>query len=124
MKSIARTFTYFLLFVFIASACGKEKKTTKAGVKMQEFIQEISFYTRTHNPQFILIPQNGEELIYNDIEEENGLNQTFLSCVDGWAVEELFYNGDPGVDDYRLNMSLLSNLFLLKKVIWKKVFKN
>ena len=93
-----------MLFILLISACGKEKKTTKASVKMQEFIQEISQYTRSYNSSFILIPQNGEELIYNDLEEEKGLNQAFISSVNGWAIEELFYNGDPGVDDYRLAM--------------------
>lgn len=94
----------FILSIFILSACGKEKKTTKAGVKMQEFIQEISYYTRNQKPNFILIPQNGEELIYTDLEEEKGVNQVFLNSIDGWGIEELFYNGDKGTDEYRLNM--------------------
>lgn len=99
LKSIS-----FLFFIILFSACGKEKKTTKAGVKMQEFIQEIAQYTRGYNPQFILIPQNGEELLYADLEEEKGISQTFLNSIDGWGIEELFYNGDKSVDEYRLNM--------------------
>ncbi len=94
----------FIAFLLLLVACGKEKKTTKAGVKMQEFIQEIGHYTRGYNSQFILIPQNGEELLYTDLDEEKGINQTFLNSIDGWGIEELFYNGDKGADEYRLNM--------------------
>ncbi len=48
-----------LLFALIA-CCGfacKEKKTVKAGIKMQDFIISISNYARAQDPDFILIPQ-------------------------------------------------------------------
>lgn len=82
----------------------KEKKTVKAGVKMQDFIIAISEYARAQDPDFILIPQNGEEILFEDIDPEKGVNTRLIQAIDGYGVEELFYNGDYAPDDYRLGM--------------------
>jgi cysteinyl-tRNA synthetase, unknown class len=76
----------------------------KAGVKMQNFIISISEYARAQDPNFILIPQNGEELLFDDVDPENGVNANLVQAIDGYGVEELFYNGAGATDDYRLNM--------------------
>lgn len=90
-----------MLFLF---SC-KEKKTMKAGVKMQDFIIGISDYARSQDPDFILIPQNGEEILFEDIDPEKGLRSDLIQAIDGYGVEELFYNGDSyAPDDYRLGM--------------------
>lgn len=95
-----------VLFLLI-SLCGfscKEKKTVKAGVKMQDFIITISDYARAQDPDFILIPQNGEEILFDDIDPEKGINTRLIQAIDGYGVEELFYNGAYSPDDYRLGM--------------------
>lgn len=94
----------FLLAIGIVSGCGKEKRSMKKGEKMQDFIMEISSYSRSVDPDFIIIPQNGVELAFNKLDQENGLNESFLNAIDGFGVEELFYNGKLEVDDYRLGM--------------------
>ena len=71
---------------------------------MQTFICNIANYARAVNPTFIVVPQNGLELAFNGTDPENGLNMSFLSCIDGFGVEELFYNGTEGADQYRLDM--------------------
>lgn len=85
------------------SAC-KKKKVSKAATKMQNFIIEIADYSRTFDSDFIIIPQNGAELLYTDGEEENGLNSNFISHINGYGMEELFYNGGYEKDDYRFNL--------------------
>jgi cysteinyl-tRNA synthetase len=97
-----------ILFFFLAGSilfsC-KEKKTEKAGVRMQDFIIQISQYARAQDPDFILIPQNGEEVLFNDADPEKGLNTDLIQAINGYGVEELFYNnGAYSPDDYRLNM--------------------
>ncbi|WP_430405131.1 endo alpha-1,4 polygalactosaminidase [Fluviicola sp.] len=83
----------------------KEKKTVKAGIKMQDFIIAISDYARAQDPDFILIPQNGEEILFEDTDPEKGVNARLIQAIDGYGVEELFYNGDSyAPDDYRLGM--------------------
>jgi cysteinyl-tRNA synthetase len=93
------------IVIFGCSFSCKEKKTVKAGVKMQDFIIAISDYARAQDPNFILIPQNGEEVLFEDIDPEKGLNSNLIQAIDGYGVEELFYNGDSyAPDDYRLGM--------------------
>ena len=95
---------FLLIAILFLFAC-KEKKTVKAGIKMQEFIISISNYARAQDPDFILIPQNGEEILFEDIDPEKGLRADLIQAIDGYGVEELFYNGDSySPDDYRLGM--------------------
>lgn len=98
-----RKFLFFLLAGSAFFSC-KEKKTEKAGVRMQEFILAISEYARAQDPDFILIPQNGEEILFNDIDPEKGLRTDLIQAIDGYGVEELFFNGGYAPDDYRLGM--------------------
>lgn len=93
------------LFIVLAGLSCKERKTEKAGVKMQDFVIAISNYARSQDPDFILIPQNGEEILFNDIDPEKGLRADLMQAIDGYGIEELFYNGSSYTpDDYRLGM--------------------
>ncbi len=71
---------------------------------MQEFVINISNYFRSLDSDFIVIPQNGEELAFTDLDQESGLNTDYVNACDGMGVEELFYNGGLSVDDYRLGL--------------------
>lgn len=94
----------FLLFSFFFVACGKEKRSDRKGEKMQDFIVGISKYARSQDADFIVIPQNGVELAFNSLDAESGVKGSFMDAIDGFGVEELFYNGALAVDDYRLKM--------------------
>lgn len=94
---------FFLLILPYLLAC-KERKTEKAGVKMQDFIIAISDYARAQDPDFILIPQNGEEVLFEGIDPESAVNSRLVNAIDGYGVEELFFNGSYSPDDYRLAM--------------------
>lgn len=98
-----RKASFILLIALCGFAC-KEKKTVKAGVKMQDFIISISRFARAQDPDFILIPQNGEEVLFTDTDPDKGLRTDLIQAIDGYGVEELFYNGEYAPDDYRLNM--------------------
>lgn len=97
--------TLILLFGILAISACKERKTKKAGAKMQDFIIEISKFAREQDPDFILIPQNGEEVLFHDIDPDGTVNTDLVAAIDGFGVEELFYNnGSYAPDDYRLSM--------------------
>lgn len=97
--------TLLLFFGILALSACKEKKSRKAGVKMQDFIISISKFARAQDPHFILIPQNGEEVLFQDIDPDGTVNADLVAAIDGFGVEELFYNnGSYAPDDYRLNM--------------------
>lgn len=110
MKKFLLAFAVLLLVSFSP----KENKTTKAGLKMQEFVIGLSDYARKIKPGFIIVPQNGAELAFNKLNPDAGTNAAYLNAVDGFGIEELFYNEKSKVDSYRLKM--LQKLALKKKI--------
>src|SRR6218665_20822 len=94
----------FPFIVALAVIGCKARKSEKAGKRMQNFVIELSNYARGMDNDFILIPQNGSELLFNDVDPDGDLNMAFINAIDGYGNEEVFYNGDFSQDDYRLNM--------------------
>jgi len=98
---------YKLFFMFFFLTCSKGSQpdpTEKLGEKMQEFIVELSVYAKLQSPQFIIIPQNGIELAFTHLDPTNEFNIDFLNAIDGFGVEELFFNSNYQPDIYRLEM--------------------
>ena len=62
--------------------------------EMRDFVIGISEYARTNNPDFIIIPQNGVELITRNGEEDDSFSTAYLSAIDGNGQEDLFYGYD------------------------------
>lgn len=98
-----RIFSIAILFLVIFS-CSKEKRSDRKGPKMQEFVIAISDYARKQDANFIVIPQNGIELAFNDLAPEDGLNQEYFNAIDGVGIEELFFNVNALSDNERLDM--------------------
>jgi len=92
--------------ILALASCSKERKSTRAGEKMQDFVVAISDYAKSKNANFNIIPQNGEELLFTKLDGEDKLNERFVNAIDGYGVEELFYNEGFYPDDYRLQMLL------------------
>ncbi len=107
MKNITLIIIFFTLL-----SCSKQKLSDKAGLRMQEFVENISSYAKDLKPGFIIIPQNGPELAFKELDEENGLDNSYINAIDGIGIEELFYNGTYSTDNYRLE--------LLRKIAAKK----
>ncbi len=59
--------------------------------EMRKFIQAISWYSHQFNTDFIIIPQNGIDLITINGKPEGSLISAYLSAIDGVGQEELFY---------------------------------
>lgn len=95
----------FCLFIstFLTS-CFRERRSNKAGKKMQQFVENISEYARAKDSDFLIIPQNGPELSFNELDPESALSNEYLAAVDGFGMEEVFYNGESATDEYRLDM--------------------
>ncbi len=85
-------------------SCSKEKLSDRAAVKMREFVEDISSYAKKYNPHFIVIPQNGPELAFKDLSPDEGIDNSYLNAIDGFGIEELFYNGTYAPDNDRINM--------------------
>lgn len=97
--------TIFIVLILVTAFKPlKESNTTKAAYKMQDFVIDISKYARSIDSNFIVIPQNGPELAFEKINTNGKFKTTYLNAIDGIAVEDLFYNGKPKIDKYRLQM--------------------
>jgi len=62
--------------------------------EMRNFVIGISEYSRTIKTNFIIIPQNGIELVTINGEESDILADSYLSAIDGNGQEDLFYGYD------------------------------
>lgn len=107
--------TSLYAILFLTASCQKEKKSTEAAIKMQDFVIELSAYAKSIDPDFLIIPQNGEALCYLNANPESDLRTDYLAAIDGIGVEEIFYNGDLSIDTYRLSM--LQQLVASKKIM-------
>ncbi len=65
---------------------------------MRKFVQSISLYAKSYNPDFVIIPQNGHELLTHNGEEDGEEVQFYIDVIDGIGRESLFY-GDPGINN-------------------------
>lgn len=91
--------TMFLLCCsLVFASCSKERRSNKAGEKMQQFVQDISAYAKGIKSNFFIIPQNGSELAFNHLDPSEGRNEAYLSVIDGIGIEELFYDGNYSPD--------------------------
>ncbi len=114
----------FLLFFYLtfSLACSKQKRSNNAAYKMQDFVINIANYARSFNSKFIVIPQNGVELAFNNNEPNEGLNTNYMAAINAIGVEELFYNGKYALDSNRLFM--LKKLRLDKKIMVSEYVSN
>ncbi|MCX7861950.1 MAG: endo alpha-1,4 polygalactosaminidase [Bacteroidales bacterium] len=111
-----------LIILTVFLSCSKEQKTQKAAQKMQEFVTNISKYSRSIKSDFIIIPQNGVELAFNNLNSEEGIHSDYFNAIDGVGVEELFFNGNYSPDNERLSM--LRKLKSSKKILVSEYVTN
>lgn len=107
----------FCVFLLLSCSSQEEDSLTRSFREMQQFVVHIAQYARKHNPNFIIIPQNGPELAFKD-RELNGLNSQYMKSVDGFGIEELFYHGGLTPEEERnYRLSMLQQLKLTKKIM-------
>ena len=87
-----RKITFFLLscflFIWPLSYAGDEINYKQ---RMREFVQSVSRYAKARAPGFIVIPQNGHELMREGGETEGKPVAEYINAVDGAGQEDLFY---------------------------------
>lgn len=108
-----------ILFVF--ASCAKNKKMDSAAESIRDFVIHISQKAKTIQPNFIIIPQNGVEIAFNNQEISEGLNQNYLNAIDGIGVEVLFYNENYNLNQDRVNQ--LRQLVTDKKILVSEYVK-
>jgi cysteinyl-tRNA synthetase len=61
---------------------------------MREFVQKLSVWAKATQPDFIVIPQNGEQLASENGEPGGSPDLTYLNSIDGQGREDLYYGYD------------------------------
>ena len=89
----------FLLLVILVistiliSGCTNHEPTDGRNYRqdMRDFVQGISAFAKGIKPKFIVIPQNGHELITENGEKTGPPAMNYLNAIDGVGREDLFY---------------------------------
>ncbi|MFZ2907489.1 MAG: endo alpha-1,4 polygalactosaminidase [Cyclobacteriaceae bacterium] len=91
-----RTFKIWVVLLFVIVSCSEESR--KCDVpdldfrqEMREFVQEISTYSKSIDPDFLIIPQNGQEILTQDSEPDGSLATDYIAAIDAVGREDLFY---------------------------------
>ena len=58
---------------------------------MRDFVQNLSAYSKSINSTFLIIPQNGQELLTENGEETGTPVTAYINAIDGVGREDLFY---------------------------------
>ena len=61
---------------------------------MRDFVKEISNYAKAQDSDFIIIPQNGHELLTEDGNADGTPAEDYITAIDGVGREDLFYGYD------------------------------
>jgi cysteinyl-tRNA synthetase, unknown class len=61
---------------------------------MRQFVQRISRQAKSARPGFLVIPQNGQELLTENGDPEGPAAAAYIAAIDGIGREDLFYGYD------------------------------
>lgn len=82
---------YFLLFCICLVAQGNAQERQNYRQDMRNFVQGISAYAKAIRPNFVVIPQNGQELLTENGEDSGIPVSDYLKAIDAVGREDLFY---------------------------------
>ena len=110
--------TIFLITAILLCACQattQEKMGVDYRREMRQFVEKISSDAHAVNPDFIIVPQNGQELLVQGEGIQSGVDQEYIDSIDGIGREDLFYGyerddiaTDPTVSDIWLDYLMLA----------------
>ncbi len=87
------TYSLALLLLLLTVSCRRPNVTPCDDYRqaMRDFVVRISETARAQVPGFIVIPQNGIELVTLGEDAETDLAAAYLAAIDGHGQEDLFY---------------------------------
>jgi len=98
MKIKASFIAIGLLLVLVGCPDNNEEEPEPTNTfykqEMRNFVQEISQYAKDRAGGFIIIPQNGQELVTKNGDDNGAPEMAYLNSIDGVGREDLFYGYD------------------------------
>ena len=73
--------------------------------EMRSFVVGISKYAKNYSPGFIIIPQNGHELLTDNGESTGNLVTSYTNAIDGVGREDLYYGYDSDNEATPVNIT-------------------
>ena len=95
-----KNFNYLLVSILFVTACGDDEVIRPPfpdldfKQEMRDFVIGISDYAKGIHPDFLILPQNGQEILTTDGELTSPLATDFIAAIDGTGREDLFYGYD------------------------------
>ena len=90
-------FRHWPVLFLLLIACS-DKETKKCDVpdldfrqEMRDFVQEISAYAKDIDPDFLIVPQNGQEILTTNSDPDGPLATDYIDAIDAVGREDLFY---------------------------------
>lgn len=89
-------FSIFLLLGCSSSSDNGDGDNTPMDYRqeMRAFVQDISSYAKAINSNFLVIPQNGQELLTEDGQGNGTPVSAYIAAIDGVGREDLYYGYD------------------------------
>lgn len=85
---------FYILVVIAQFSCNSEKTRINYKQEMRTLVQKISADAKNYNPDFIIIPQNGHQLLTIDGERNGAADLSYMGSINGVGREDLFYGYD------------------------------
>jgi cysteinyl-tRNA synthetase len=82
---------FLLLSCILFTSCHRDIPDLDFKQEMRDFVQAISAYAKAKNHDFIIVPQNGQELVTLNGDNKGTADLTYLSSIDGQGREDLLY---------------------------------
>ena len=85
---------FFLIFLLFSSSSNEVNIiSTEEDYRheMRSFVERISSYGKSKIDDFLIIPQNGQEIMTIDGEADGLPVESYLKAIDGVGREDLFY---------------------------------
>lgn len=107
-KKLTYNLFFILLILYIPSCTQTDVPELNYRNEMRNFIIKLSNYAKGINPEFLIIPQNGQELITHNGLPNGIIIANYLQSIDGSAREDLYYGYED--DNIRTPDSISASL--------------
>jgi len=91
-------FISLILVMFFSCSDEEENNNLYSDVnfkqEMRDFVTDISQYAKAKNPNFVVIPQNGHELVSVNGDTDGSPDVVYNNAIDACGQEDLFYGYD------------------------------
>lgn len=87
---------FFILFVvLLAASCGRDDDPTIPDLdfrqEMRVFVEGIGAYAKNQKANFLIIPQNGQEILTTNSEKNGAVATEYVTAIEAVGREDLFY---------------------------------